>query len=293
MHFYTYDEWYNNYYYSQDSTEISRNDTRVIDLSTYSNPWLYLHIRSVWSNPKFTPVGVSDPVVNIQYEPIDCDLGCLYQLKENTEEINDSDTPHLQNKGYIQSIDNHWGVRNDVGTGIPDFGSSPPYMGLRYITDPVTGVETPLIQTKPLSQENFELLTLILRNDTTNFYSQFERILIYQCIYSGAISFQDMYSRLEFNVVELEDFDKYPYESSTAKIITSLEKNDTWMLAAAMLTFDTIQNHPCLLIENVSQFVYGHVDMDQKFNWNLLWKNYHPKGDYMPSSIMHFAKTKG
>lgn len=298
MHFYTYDEWYNNEYYSQDNTEIPRGNTKIIDLSAYSNPWLYLHIRSVWSDPKFVSTTSQDQVINIEYDPIDCDLGCLYEFKENAVYEGSSREVYLKNRGYIQAIDNHWGVENDEGAGIPDFGRKPPYMGLRYTTEPYTGVQKPLVQVKPLSREKFELLTIILRNQDyntgtiTNFYEKFKRILIYQSIYSGAVAFQDMHSRLEFNVKELQPQDTYPYEESTAKIITSLEKTDTWMIAAAMLTFETINNKPCLMIENVSQFVYGQVDMDHKFEWNMLWRNYHPKGDSMPTSIMHFAKTK-
>ena len=313
MHFYTYDEWYANEYYYQDNTEIPRGNTQIIDLYPYdTTKSLYLHIRSVWSDPKFVSTTSQDQVINIQYDPIDCDLGCLYQFKDGNAGIGYSDSTRdgfLKNRGYIQAIDKHWGVTNGP-QGTPDFGSEPPYMGLRYIEDPTTGVQEPRVFRKPISQEKFELLTLILREvlygdngritSNKTFYDKFQRILIYQSIYSGAVAFQDMHSRLEFNIVELEDSDKDPYENSVAKVITSLEKNDTWMIAAAMLTFENrtvntdqgTEIHPYLIIENVSQFVYGHVDMDHQFNWNMLWKNYQPQGNSMPSSIMHFSKTR-
>ena len=117
MHFYTYDQWYSNTYYSQDNTEIAKGNTRIIDLSTIDGR--YLNIRSCWKNPRFVPTLpkytnnpqfvrtlASSPIIYPKMSTIDCDIGCLYQLKYYDESTS---SEYRSNRGCIQPLDKQFG----------------------------------------------------------------------------------------------------------------------------------------------------------------------------------------
>lgn len=274
MHFYTYDEWVNHSYYSIDDSEVSPGSSRVIDLSTLDTKYHYIVIRSCWKNPKFLSTYTkSSPAIVPTMEKIDCDIGCLYQLKGNTSSTR-------KKRGCIQEM-----------TGS---------MGSTLVSPYIQVVQT-LRYGEWIKQEYYDNFTnenktgleILIRDSSGPLYTRSdfpEKILIFQSIYSGAISFEEMDSSIEISFSSTNNnlSDKnYEY-----KLRTNQYSSDSLMLAALMLTFSSMSdNKVYLTIENLSNFVYGHVDMDREYDWNLLWENFNVESNTpLESSIMHHTK---
>ena len=101
MHFYTYDEWVSNDYYSIDSGQLYKGDTAIFDLSDPANQdKRYLTVRSCWNDPRFKSSIVGSPVINPTMPEIDLEIGCLYKLTGNKPS-----TRSL--RGVIQQISGH------------------------------------------------------------------------------------------------------------------------------------------------------------------------------------------
>lgn len=261
MHFYTYDEWVSHNYYSQDTAQLHKGYTRIFDLSDeeYSDKE-FLTIRSCWRNPIFISDFTGSPIVKPKMPEIDMDIGCLYKLKGNTN----SDR---SKRGCLQYIGDNLGHI-----------TSSPYIGTNMWSgyyDKFTRLEK-------------EVFTVNL-----NYYDEFEKILIFQSIYSGAISFQEAGSSLEFWLSDTYPGQLgYDYMRYNCKISTDIHSDDSLMVVGAMLTFDQVSSRKYVTIEAICEPVYGHVDMDNKYDWNLLWSTFKPEegAAYLESSIMHQEK---
>ena len=306
MHFYTYDEWLNNAYYYLDKDALAVSGQKVFDISSGSKEIsgsTTLSIKSCWKNPNFVSTysgGYADvaPTMN----PIECDVGCLYEfnngvLYDDGSDLNPESSTYarnrwndttrsnfLKNRGCIQplsNIDDPNKEDTDVSGNYGSF-STPPYIELSKETT-----------YSSFNEYNEKTLKINLEACRTIM----NRILIFQSIYSGAISFQSMSSYLDFK------FDKtqtnYGYDF---RIHTNLYSSDSLMIVGALLTFgsaeykesqsSSVSKRYYLTVENVSKFVYGHVDMDKQYNWNMLWDTFKPASTskVLDSSIMH--KTK-
>lgn len=279
MHFYTYDDWIAHAYSTVDARTIIKGQTKVIDLSdeisVHSGQYATLNISSGY-NPinsvKSTYAG--RPSLTFSSSNIDCDLGCLYKLKDSTSVPEGN---KYGKKGCIQVLGNSIGSNDQ-------FLDSFPYIRLFQ-----PGVD----KYNDADVVNEETISI----DLTQF-SMFDKILVFQSIYSGAISFQEAETNLKFRfgsylvTTSQEEQKDYQYI-----INTNLYSATSLMIVGALLTFETSRqgnNTKYLLtIENISEFVYGHVDMDEKYDWNLLWKGFVPSKNakVMPSSIMHYSKN--
>lgn len=263
MYFYTYDEWLNNAYYAVDEDEIGVGRSKAYKLTSEDRE---LVIRSSWSNPKFiSTYTLGTPSIVPTMNKIDCDLGCLYQLKPDPESPISEKLEYRNNRGVVQWLDS--------STGSPSGNINyPPYITLdksKNTYDESTGRYS-------------EYMKINLQ-----YHSKFERILIFQSIYSGAISFEEAQTKLEFEVSTSDS------TSTAFSISTNMYSSTSLMIACALITFDTIGQNKYLIVDNISKFVYGHVDMDQEYNWGVLWKTFVPpyNSAILESSIMHFTKT--
>ncbi len=267
MHFYTYDEWSANAYYSIDAREIPVGGHVILDLdSLNSDEQPYLNIHSCWRTPVFNSTYSSGtPVILPEISPIDCDIGCLYRFKNGR-------------KGCIQSLN----AADADSSGI--LGSITSYPFIQIVVDKYHDA---------FNQVDTKLLSVNL-----DYFSEIDQILIFQSVYSGAISFQEMSSFLEFRFKNsLSSAGNWIADEYKYKIQTNLHSDTSLMMVAALLTFSTSNtsddiNINYLTIENLSKFVYGHVDMDQQYDWNLLWKTFVPPSSskILESSIMHYTK---
>ena len=260
MHFYTYDEWVSNDYYSEDTATIYKGHTVIYDVTDNPNKQ-FLTIRSCWRDPEFRSTYPGIPIIHPELEKIDLDIGCLYKLTDDT-------SSSLSSRGCIQELN------NEVGRSV----HQAPYIQLtykRYYYDAFEGV-------------NKEVLTLNLDPN-----SKFDKVLIFQSVYSGAISFQEARSSLEFYFSDkYPAYPSYNFQKYDYRINTCIHSDDSLMVVGAMLTFDHVGGNDYILIESICEPVYGHVDMDNQYDWNLLWKTYKPNPDaeILRSSIMHQAK---
>lgn len=258
MRLYTYDEWISGTYTISNDKEILQGQTRMVDLTSklFSGSRRELRVDSVFRSKGTTLSAGSNSFVFQSYD-IDCDIGCLYLYDRTYEENN------YAYRDCIQCLNNRVGYLNQY-----------PYIYLDEDTD----------------QPN----TSSLRIDLGGF-RDFKKILIFQSIYSGAITFKEASTQLRFKFIFNDDDaseSEYDYV-----INTNLYNTTSQMIVGAILTFETygkgINGRYKLNIQNISEFVYGHVDMNEKFNWGLLWRCFQPpkNADAMPSSIMHYAKT--
>lgn len=276
MHFYTFDDWKSNLYYSKDSKEISKGESRVIELTSdyvSNEKFPLLSIRSCYRQPEFVSTYSGTPSIVPEMSTIDLDVGCLYKLKDGTT-------------GCIQYLDDHTGVR-----GLSPFIELDP--SEEYYDD-YTGLYK-------------EILTIDLQRQWLG-YVNYDRILIFQSVYSGAISFQESNCCLEFlpcnsfswtydlsgNIIHNPDYD---YKSYTYKMNTNMYSDTSLMIAAALISFDTFESDGSykkyMTIQNVSEFAYGQPDLASRYDWNsMLWKGFIPSAsaEYLESSIMHYAK---
>ncbi len=267
MHFYTYDEWVSHDYYTQDNSVIYKGHSAVYDLSSNSSK-TYLTVRSCWRDPKFVSDYQGVPEVVPKLEPIDLGVGCLYKLQGNTNEDRSL-------RGCIQRLGNQLGRTYSS----PYIEIAPSRVGTSYYD----------IYEDKYEGLNKEILTIYVGSSAT-----FEKILIFQGIYSGAIAFQDAQSSLEFYFSNRYNNQLgYNYQKYDYKINTCINSNDSLMVVGAMLTLDTVGSNRYLLIDSICEPVYGHVDMDNQYDWNLLWETYQPSAgaQYMESSIMHQARS--
>lgn len=259
MHMYTYDEWVAHNYYLEDSSSIFPGNIRIFDFS--SNPSKkYLTIRSCWRDPKFISSSPGSVIIQPTPQEIDLDVGCLYKLTGDT-------ASSRSRRGCVQELGNQWGSITEE-----------PYIStdlVSYTYDPYTRLHKKIL-----------IVNL-------NYYSSFEEILIFQSIYSGAISFQEANSSLEFYFSNKYPSDSgYNYNVYDYKINTGIYSNDTLMVVGALVSFDQTADRHYVTIQSICEPVYGHVDMDNTFNWNLLWKNYIPSTEILPSSVMHYKKQE-
>ena len=259
MHMYTYDEWVAHNYYLEDSSVIYPGNIRVFDCT--SNPTKkYLTIRSCWRNPKFISSQPGSVLIKPKMPDIDLDIGCLYKLTGNT-------TSDRSRRGCIQEIKHQWGSL-----------TSEPYIAtsfLSYDYDIYTGLHK-------------DLMSINL-----NHYEEFEEILVFQSIYSGAISFQEANSSLEFYFSDKHHGQSgYDNKTSDFKINTCIHSDDTLMIVGASISFDQTTDRHYVTIQSICEPVYGHVDMDNKYNWNLLWETYKTSNPrVLIDSIMHYDKS--
>lgn len=295
MHFYTYDEWVANAYYSVDQNEIPPGSSRTIDVSYtgLDDPYHYLLIRSCWQNPRFvsTYPGPDRDIIP-EMETIDFDVGCLWEYNQNY-----IDSQHLsfrESRGCIQEISN-----SDETLGNVDV---PPYIQLIPRSGVIVngrGVILPYAYYDNFSDEYKKVLAINVQVCK----HQKKRILVFQSIYNGAISFEEANSSLElwftpsFSPASLPTSSQWGWKSYDYKLRTNLHSDNSIMIAAMMLTFDIFGPNDqtatrFLRIDNLSKFVYGHPDMDKEFDWNLLWETFKPSTTSVPldSSIMHFTK---
>lgn len=263
MHFYTYDEWVANNYYSKDNKEIIKNQSQ-----TYSVTDTYLTIRSCWRNPKFISTYSTTSQVGPTLDKIDCDLGCLYEL-----ETKDNNNQYIQ--GCIQFLKPY--ASNSLG----DL-DTPPFIKFydnEEYFDSFSGL-------------NKEILAINLDNVFYDSTPIIRRMLIFQSIYSGSISFETTNSSLEFSFSSVEPYSvNYDYTSYNSKIYTNMHSNDSLMIVGCELTFLNVDSELYVTIQNICDFVYGHVDMADRFNYRtLLWETYQPSNNILESSIMHYHK---
>lgn len=279
MHFYTYDDWLNNAYYSKDNKEISKNSVKVVDITSDVSSNKYLTIRSCWRNPTFVSTYSRNPAIVPTMSTIDCDVGCLYQMKSSSTYPDSTKAGYRMNRGCIQELRNHYRFPN------PD----PVPLGFRPDIELVSRDQrTPIVY-----YDNYTGLYKKVISINLSEYTKFERILVFQSVYSGAISFQEMNSSLEFfmssNSPTSSDYD---YKNYDFKINTNLYNSSSLMIVGAVITFDIMGSATYMWIQNISKFVYGHVDMDRMYDWGNIWTCFTPPTDapILESSIMHFAK---
>lgn len=275
MHFYTFDDWKSNSYYSKDNKEISKGTSRVIELTqeyVTRNP--LLSIRSCFCQPTFVSTYSGTPSIIPKMPTIDLDVGCLYKLKDGTT-------------GSIQYLEDHTGNRG----------------------------QSPFIELDP-SEEYYDDYTDLYKEILTidlfrHWYSQvnYDKILIFQSIYSGAISFQESNCSLEifpcnqyswrYNITtgEIEHNSEYDYKSYEYKINTNMYSDTSLMIASALITFDTFSSDGVtkkyMTIDSICDFAYGQSDLASRYGWNsMLWKGFIPpsSAEYLESSIMHYTK---
>lgn len=275
MHFYTYDEWVSNSYYSVDTREITPSRTQMYDL-TENTDKDYLIVRSCWRNPEFVSSYSQSPSIVPTMSTIDCDIGCLYQLRDPT----DSSIDKYSNEGKILYRSRR-GVIQEIGNSNGSFSSIP------YI------VRNSVIRFDDFTQQNKKSVCINIGAHRRS--NVFDRILIFQSVYSGAISFEEMNSNLEFYFSDSND-NSSTYKKFDYKINTNMNSSDSLMIVGALLTFDnfgTDQLRSYLTIESVCKFVYGHVDMDNEYEVNNLWSCFqHPASSRpLESSIMHYTKS--
>lgn len=291
MHFYTYDEWVANATYSKDDKDISVGESRAYKLydahlGSEDVVKTYLKIRSCWRNPVFiSTYSKSIPIIKPTTPEIDCDLGCLYEY-----EFTNSRTTTEIRKGCIQNL-------NDMLGTSTNRMRYEPYINLQY-EEEFNNFTQQLQEVMTVNLRN-QLRDQVKDNDYPYPYHVFNRILVFQSIYSGSISYQEMNGSLEFYFTD--DVNDNNIKTYDCRISTDLNSSDSLMLAAAMLRFDRLYevvdgnrrlSAVYLNIENLSRFVYGHVDMDHKFDWNLRWETFQPpeNAEILDSSIMHFTK---
>lgn len=278
MHFYTYDEWLANSYYSIDSSEISKGSTQIYQLKDHD---YYLHIRSCWKDPKFVSTMGSDASVTPELSKIDLDVGCLYKMKPTSEP--ETQEEYRKNRGCIQELGGNFGDPRDT------YVNTFPYIKIlgAYVGSDVE----PIVYEDKFSGQHKTVMVVNLRQ-----FSKFEKILVFQSIYSGAVSFEEANSSLELLFTNLSTVPNTIYSGGPSVqdynylIKTNLYSGDSLMLAALLLSFSSVGSKNFLTIQNLSQFVYGHNDMSNQFDWTVLWKCFEPQGPWMESSIMHQEK---
>lgn len=261
MHFYTYDDWVANAYYSKDNKEIPIGQTAVYEMT--SDTPRYLSIRSCWKNPRFISTYPGIPSIVPTEQKIDLDLGCICKLKDGTYKV-------------------YQYLGGDLGSVL-----DPPYIQLD------DGEE----KYDSFTDMNKEILNMNIKID--GIADIYDSAIIFQSVYSGAISFQQCDSCLEFfftnvpSTLDGVEYSNYDYISYDYKINTNLYSDTSLMIAAAKIEFDNTNTRKYIRIENLSKFVYGQEDLARTFGYgDIRWKSFQPpKGaSPMPSSIMHYAK---
>lgn len=278
MHFYTYDDWVAHAYSTKNDKEIFKGQTKIIDVTDriYTTGSTTGKIRKLNITSRFNPtISVKSTAINPTFDfyasNVDCDLGCLYKYKDGRYGPNES---KYKNSGCIQMLG------NDYGSEYPD-AFQWPYIHL--LTSKDTG----------WSDLTTEILTIWI--DASNF-QRLDKILVFQSIYSGCIEFSECQTSLEFQLGQIPGYADQSFTQYDYIINTNLYSATSQMIVGALITFDTSgegqDRRYNLIIENISEFVYGHVDMAQKFEWKNLWKCLQPSKNSkaMPSSIMHYSK---
>lgn len=275
MHFYTYDDWVAHAYSTKNDKEIFKGQTKIIDVTDRigwgSDKVSHLNITSRF-NPTISVKSTAiNPTFNFYSSDVDCDLGCLYKFRGTWDGPYES---RYKNSGCIQILDDSY------GSPWPD-AMEYPYIHLTTCKDSGWSHLTDEILTIEIEPGYFDIL---------------DKVLIFQSIYSGCIEFSACQTSLEFQLGKTlgtsgQDFNRYDYIMNT-----NLYSATSQMIVGALITFDTSgegqDKRYNLIIENISEFVYGHVDMAQKFGWKNLWKCFQPSKNSkaMPSSIMHYSK---
>ena len=276
MQFYTYNDWLMHAYSTTNEKEIIKGQSKIIDLTgrigDADDQVKRLNIKSTFNPTVSVKSTAVNPVIDFASSNVDCNLGCLYKFK------GDWSGPYpsvYKNSGCIQVLNNALGSQWQDAYNYP------------YIR-----LILPDRSMWPAYFKN-ELLTI---NIEKGYFELFDKFLIFQSIYSGCISYQEAVTGLEFH------FDKMPgevgwnYNSYDYQINTNLYSATSLMIVGALITFNTSgsgsDKRYLVTIQNVSKFVYGHVDMCEQFGWNILWKSFQPSKDakYMPDSIMHYSR---
>lgn len=291
MHFYTYDEWVANAYYSVDQNEIIPGSSQTIDI-TEGTSHHYLLVRSCWQYPKFiSTYSATNSGIMPEVRPIDCDIGCLWESRATwAPDARPTKEEFRNSRGCIQELSNGASAKGDIHTS--------PYMQLITKSGTTSGV-LPYAYYDNFTQEYKKVLAI----DLNACKQTIQRILVFQSLYSGAISFEEANSSIELWFTSTFDpsapptSNQWGWRTYDHKLRTNLHCDTSIMIAAMMLTLDSFGSAPSsrkdfLRIDNLSTFVYGHPDMDKSFNWNLLWETFEPPKTSTPlyDSIMHYTK---
>ena len=125
-------------------------------------------------------------------------------------------------------------------------------------------------------------------SDATNINTCYEMLEL-------ANKYEDIYITLGIHPECIDE--SYDDANFNYRINTNLCSSTSLMIAGAMLIFEFIEginNKYILTIQNISEFVYGYVDMSEKYGWDRpLWKTYQPSKNakLLESSIMHYSKN--
>lgn len=264
MHFYTFDEWLANAYYSHDDSIVSRGSSTIINWSSQFSGKPCLNVRSCWKNPKFVSTVGTNPIIVPKMEPINCDIGALYQFKDRTRyndyvnyNLDPYDFPanvnpsgYRANRGCVQVLDKNYGSYDSF-----------PFIQIAYRGDN----QEPQQYYEQDQGYNKEILRINL-----SAFDSFERILVFQSLQSGAISYEDANTCLElwFSSTPMKlDYKTYDYRLST-----NAHSSNSLMIAAALLTFDNVNGQKYLIVDNLSDFAWGQPNLDSQYDWNVLWE---------------------
>lgn len=270
MQFYTYNDWLMHAYSTTNEKEIIKGQSKVVDLTgrigDADDQVERLNIKSVF-NPTLSIESTSvNPVIQFGSSSIDCIMGCLYKSNGNWVTSDE----RYGYSGCIQELNRSLG-----------YSTYPPYIQL-------------LLPSAYSNTLKNELLSINLRKQ---YFTMLDKILVFQSIYSGCISYQEAVSGLEFQFGKVPETSSWNSDRYDYKINTNLYSATSLMIVGALITFSTSVSGSdtkyVVTIQNISEFVYGHVDMCEQFGWNILWKSFQPSKDakYMPDSIMHYSRT--
>ena len=270
MHFYTFDEWLANAYYSEDNSSIPKGSSKVINLTSEYPDARYLHIWSCWRTPKFISTVGSDPTIVPTIPEIKSEFGCLYELNYYNEDLDPADinynvpVPEGHEHDVYKYRVNYRSNRGALQALGRKLGSiaRPPFIFL--FGNLVTGVVATWYDQN--EDYNKQLMTINISQS-----ENIQKILLYQILTEGAIAFEDATTCLELCFsnnpnASLDDDIDY-------RLRTNAHSSDSLMVVAAQLTFDSVGSSRYLIIDNLSQFVYGRVDMDHEFDVNILWRS--------------------
>lgn len=278
MKFYTYDDWIANAYSTKTDKELVKGQSTVVDL-TGKLGWepekiSRLNITSIY-NPVYTVKSTAiNPVIDFPVSTIDCGLGCLYKFTNGYSGPYES---KYGNSGCVQTLDDSLGSPWHDAIGWP-------YMHIVRASD----------NAKWHNTLRGDILTI---NIEDHYFGLLDKILVFQSIYSGCITYQEAASSLEIKLGKMPGHINWKPDEYDYVVNTTLYDATSLMIVGVLFTFESegygsSRNHR-LRIENISEFVYGHVDMAQRFGWNRpLWKTFTPPANakVMPSSIMHYSK---
>lgn len=277
MHFYTYNDWVAHSYSTTNERDLSKGQTKIVDVTDRigqaDDQFKRINIFS-----RYTPtVSVRSTDINPSFDfyssNVNCNLGCLYKVRGTYSGPNSS---RYGNSGCIQSLGDALGSQ---------YPSSYQWPYLFLIDEKESHLYPEL--------NGGECLTI---NVEPGYFEMFEKILVFQSIYSGCISYEESQSSLEIQFGKIPGELNWNPSRYDYRINTTLYSATSLMIVGALITFDVSgsgsSQKRSIIIENISEFVYGHVDMAERFGWGKIrWKSYQPpkSAKVMPDSIMHYS----